>query len=133
MALGNCDVSPYSAEPLYSDQTRIRLHFAVTSLLKRYLRACTIIEVFQLLGYLSHLQRLVNVIPTTASLSATQLIYAHTLFTLAAPSMPTTRRRKIEALMLSDNDNSSHVMFAYAADKLPTKNLRSVFVVVYFF
>jgi hypothetical protein len=101
--------------------------------LQRYLRAFRIAEVFQLLGYPSHLKRLVNIILTTESLSITQLIYVHTLLLLAATSMPTTRGRKVVALMLSDNNNSSHVTFVYATNKLPTKKLKNIFVVVYFF
>ena len=95
--------------------------------------AFRITEVFQLLGYPSHLKRLVNIILTTESLSITQLIYVHTLLLLAATSMPTTRGRKVVALMLSDNNNSSHVTFVYATNKLPTKKLKNMFVVVYFF
>jgi penicillin-binding protein-related factor A (putative recombinase) len=119
MDLGHCDTRPYPDELLYSYQARIRLHFAIKSpkaLLEglydnRSVSASWI--------YPSHLQRLVDVIPTTENLCATQLIYCHTLFPLAAPFMPTKRRRKIETLMLSDNDSGSHVMSGYAANKLP--------------
>jgi hypothetical protein len=119
MDLGHCDIRPYPDELLYSYQARIKLHFAIRSPKALLEGLYDDRSVSASWVYPSHLQRLVDVIPTTASLCATQLIYCHTLFPLTAPFMPTKRRRKIETLMLSDNDSGSHVMSGYAANKLP--------------
>ncbi|MDU0353757.1 TnsD family Tn7-like transposition protein [Paraglaciecola aquimarina] len=119
MDLVHCDALPHADELLYSYQARIRLYFAVRSPKSLIESLYENRSVAASWVYPSHLQKLVDVIPTSTKLSATKLIYQHTLFPLAAFFMPPVRRRQVEALMLSEKDTGSHVLSGYAANKLP--------------